>query len=102
MRIMALEVVKEYRTDEVLAKGEYDAVFSHQASVRVAEYIRQQLGVPREACVHTHPQFGNTVSASVPLSMSTALRDGGWRRGDRTLVVVGAAGVSIGFASFTF
>ena len=49
-----------------------------------------------------HPRYGNCVSASVPLGMSLAAQEGRLNRGDKTLIVVGSAGVTVGLASFTF
>jgi hypothetical protein len=34
--------------------------------------------------------------------MSTALREGRLKRGDRVLIIIGASGVTVGFAAFTF
>ena len=64
--------------------------------------IASKLRLPYERYVSTHAQFGNTVSATVPLGMSIALSDGRFKRGDRVLVLVGASGVTVGLASFTF
>ena len=63
---------------------------------------RKRLGIPAEAYVPTHAQFGNTVSASVPLGLSIARGTGRLRRGDRVLVIVAGAGIAVGFATFTF
>jgi len=38
----------------------------------------------------------------VPLGMSLAAQEGRLNRGDKTLIVVGSAGVSVGLATFTF
>ena len=64
--------------------------------------IASKLGLPYERYVSTHADFGNTVSATVPLGMSVALSDGRLKRGERVLVMIGASGVTVGLASFTF
>lgn len=78
-----------------------DIAFGHEVSEKVCDAITRSLGM-RDVYVPTHRRFGNTVAASVPLGMSVALEEGRLRRGQQTLVIVGAAGVSVGFGAFTF
>jgi len=49
-----------------------------------------------------HSQFGNVVSASVPLAMARAAEQGRLRHGDRVLVGVASAGVSTAWARFRY
>ena len=52
--------------------------------------------------VNYFEEFGNTVSASIPLAMCRAIGEGRLRRGMRTLHVVGSAGFSVGFAHLVY
>lgn len=96
------QLVDAYRNDEILKQRRHDIYFSHAASSRAGEKVRQSLNIPPERWYCTHSRFGNTVAASIPLGMSAALDDGHLRRGMRCLVGIGSAGISIGLASFTF
>jgi 3-oxoacyl-[acyl-carrier-protein] synthase III len=95
-------IVETYRADPKINHGRYDVVFSHSASARAIEIIAAQTGLPIENYVPTHAEFGNTSSASIPLGMSLALRDDRLKRGDNVLAIAGSAGITVGFASFTF
>ena len=96
------KIVEVYEADPKLADGQYNICFGHAASQRASEAIGSRLGLPPETYFPTHPRFGNTVAASIPLGMSLALAEGRLRRGDKTLVVVGSAGVAVAMASFRF
>ena len=82
--------------------GVYDVGFGHAASERSVEFIRRELGIDRNVYFATHARYGNTVSSSVPLGMSLALEQGRLERNHKVLVVVGASGISVGIATFTF
>jgi 3-oxoacyl-[acyl-carrier-protein] synthase III len=95
-------VVDTYHNDPKLAHGNYDVIFGHAASEKACQIAARRLGLPYEKLVSTHPRFGNTVSASVPVGMSLALQEDKLHRGDKTLIIIGSAGISVGFASFTY
>lgn len=93
-------IVELFRREPTLHRT-YDICFGHEVSERVCDIVTRQLGVA-DVYFPTHRRYGNTVSASVPLSMSTALREGKLKRGDRVLIIIGAAGITVGLAAFTF
>jgi 3-oxoacyl-[acyl-carrier-protein] synthase III len=96
------KIVQVFESDRRLREATYDICFGHAASEKAVEIIGRRLGLAHELYFPTHPLFGNTVAASVPLAISLALREGRLQRGDRTLIMVGSAGISVGIASFTF
>jgi len=98
--VVGNEIVALYRSDARL-HGRYDICFGHEVSERVCERVTRALGV-HDVYFPTHRRYGNTASASIPLGMSTAQREGHLVRGSRVLVIVGASGVSAGFGTFTF
>jgi 3-oxoacyl-[acyl-carrier-protein] synthase III len=51
---------------------------------------------------NTHKRFGNTVSASVPLAMACAMKDGRLQNGTNVLTGFGSAGVSTAWSKFKF
>ena len=79
-----------------------DIIFTHGASEKGAEMVLRRLRLPMERYFGTHREYGNTVSASVPLAMSLALDCGRLERGHRALVMVASAGITIAYATFTF
>lgn len=95
-------VADVFLADPQLAGRSYDIGFGHEASTRINRLLAKRLGLPYERYVSTHERYGNTISASVPLGMSLALEEGRLERGDRVLVLVGAAGITVGLATFTF
>jgi 3-oxoacyl-[acyl-carrier-protein] synthase III len=96
------KIVELFEADPRLRSATYDICFGHAASEKAREVIGRRLGLPQDMYYRTHARYGNTVSASVPLGISLAREEGRLRRGDRTLIIVGSAGISVGLASFTF
>lgn len=47
----------------------------HQANKLMNESIRKKLGIPTEKCPYSIGEYGNTSSASIPLTMSHTMRD---------------------------
>lgn len=71
-------------------------VVAHQANVRILEAILERIGIPFEkACINID-RYGNTSSASVPLTMDEANRSGKLQSGDLILVMAIGAGMSWG------
>lgn len=91
-----------YRAEPLFSEDSYSIVFTHAASSRSTEMLLRSFGLPLELGYDIHPRFGNVSSASVPLAMSLAAREGRLQRGQKILLAIGSAGVTIAFASFTF
>jgi len=71
-------------------------VVAHQANVRILEAILERVGIPFEkACINID-RYGNTSSASVPLTLDEANRAGKLHPGDFILVMAIGAGMSWG------
>ena len=88
--------------DELFTKAgssleEVDWVIPHQASAAGLKLL-EHLGVPQEKVVNILDRFGNCVSASIPMALSIAQRNGDLRTGDRVLFLGSAAGMSLGAA----
>jgi 3-oxoacyl-[acyl-carrier-protein] synthase-3 len=63
-------LLNEYK----LNKDEIDYFIFHQANYLINENIRKKLHLPSEKVPYSLPDFGNTSSASIPLTMVTQLR----------------------------
>ena len=96
------KIAEVYGADCHFKNRDYDIAFGHEASQKASEVLVKHLDIPKGVYYSVHPRYGNCVSASVPLGMSLAHQEGRLNRGDKTLIVVGSAGVSVGLATFTF
>jgi len=102
IRTTVKEIISAYRADMNLSGATYDICFGHTASQKANEIISRRLGLPAEIEFQTRADYGNTAAASIPLGMSLAIEQGRLRRGHRTLCIMGSAGITVGFAKFTF
>jgi 3-oxoacyl-[acyl-carrier-protein] synthase-3 len=69
-------------------------VVPHQVSRAVIERVATLLGFPVSRCMVTLDRFGNTAAASIPLAFDVAREECRIGRGDKVLLVGGAAGFS--------
>jgi 3-oxoacyl-[acyl-carrier-protein] synthase-3 len=73
-------------------------VVPHQANLRIINQVALRLDVPLERFVMNIERYGNTSSASIPLALDEAVRDGRIKRGDTVLMCALGAGISWGSA----
>lgn len=81
-----------------LKPGAIDHVVSHQANVRIVESVVDRVGIPREKCWLNIDRYGNTSSASLPISLDEANRAGRLRPGDLIAMMAIGAGMAWGSA----
>lgn len=74
-----------------LKKEEVDFFIPHQANIRIMEASRQRLDVPEEKMSKTVNKYGNTSSASIPISLVEEL-EAGKIKDDDVIVMVGFGG----------
>ena len=70
------------------------AFVPHQANLRIIAQVAQRLEIPLERFVLNIERFGNTSSASIPIALDEAVRDGRIRPGDTVLMCALGGGVS--------
>jgi len=70
----------------------------HQANMRIISAAAKKLGLPMERVIVTVDEHANTSSASVPLALDVAIRDGRIQRGDLLLFEAFGAGFTWGSA----
>ncbi len=80
----------------------YDIIFGHSVSVPASRAVADRLGLDIDKHYEIFPDYGNTVSASIPLAMSLASAEGRLKPGDRVLLLVASAGLTTGYATLTF
>jgi 3-oxoacyl-[acyl-carrier-protein] synthase-3 len=89
--------------DETLAannmdKSELDWLIPHQANLRIIAATAKKLEMDMSRVVVTVDRHGNTSSASVPLALDEAVRDGRIKRGDMLLLEAFGGGFTWGSA----
>lgn len=74
-----------------LGKEDVDFLIPHQANIRIMEASRERLELPVEKMSKTVHKYGNTSSASIPISLVEELEAGKIKDGD-VIVMVGFGG----------
>lgn len=74
-----------------LSKEDVDYLIPHQANIRIMEASRERLGLPIEKMSKTIHRYGNTSSASIPISLVDDLAEGKIKDDD-IIVFVGFGG----------
>lgn len=96
------KAVSHFKADPNLHANDYDAIFIHDVSEFSTSKIIKKMKLDRSKVFRTHARFGNTVSATIPLGISLAEKEGVLKPGMEVLMICGSAGVSTGFSTFKF
>ena len=80
------DVAKECLASAGLAATEVDWLVPHQANIRIIESTAKKLGLSMEKVIVTVDRHGNTSSASIPLALDAAVRDGRVQRGQKIML----------------
>jgi 3-oxoacyl-[acyl-carrier-protein] synthase-3 len=81
-----------------LSTGDIDWVVAHQANLRILTQVASRLDIPLERFVINIERYGNTSSASIPIALDEAVRDGRIKPGQTVLMCALGAGISWGSA----
>ncbi|MCM3716541.1 beta-ketoacyl-ACP synthase III [Halalkalibacter oceani] len=92
----------ESLTTTGLSKEEIDWVIPHQANLRIMEAVARQAAIPMEKVINTVSRYGNSCSATIPIALDTAVKDGRIKRGDRLAMLSFGAGLIWGAAIVEF
>jgi 3-oxoacyl-[acyl-carrier-protein] synthase len=87
------EMMKEFLENNGMKISDIDMVVPHQASVAMP-IVMEKLGVPKDKFINEVKEFGNMVSASVPLALAHGLESGKIKSGDIILLIGTAAGLT--------
>ena len=82
--------------------SEVSLVIPHQANLRIIEAVRKKLGLSEETVFVNVHEYGNTGSATVPLAMWEAVRDGRIATGDLVVLTAFGAGFHWSAAAVQF
>ncbi|HEY2030084.1 MAG TPA: beta-ketoacyl-ACP synthase III [Myxococcales bacterium] len=97
--VRSLEAVsREALSKNGMTVRDVNHVIAHQANLRILEAVLKRLEIPTEKCHLNIEQVGNTSSASVPLTLDQANRQGALKDGDLILMMAIGGGMSWGSA----
>ena len=91
-------IVDETLEANNMDKSELDWLIPHQANLRIIAATARKLEMSIDHVVITVDRHGNTSSASVPLALDEAVRDGRIKRGDNLLLEAFGGGFTWGSA----
>lgn len=84
------EVIMEGLQKNGLAPTDIDMLISHQANLRISQFVQKKFGLSDDQVFNNIMRYGNTTAASIPIALTEAWEAGKIRGGD--LVVLAAFG----------
>lgn len=91
-------IAEETLTANKVSKHDIAWLIPHQANLRIIAAAAKKLDLPMERVVVTVDRHANTSSASIPLALDVAVRDGRIQRGELLLLEAFGAGFTWGSA----
>ena len=91
-------IARETLSANNLEKSDIDWLIPHQANLRIIKAAAKKLDLSMERVVVTVDEHANTSSASVPLALDVAVRDGRIQKGQLLLLEAFGAGFTWGSA----
>jgi len=92
------EIVQEALAYNNMTGDDIDWLIPHQANLRIIDATARKLKMPMERVVLTVQDHGNTSTASVPMALDVAVRDGRIKRGQTVLLEAFGGGFTWGAA----
>jgi 3-oxoacyl-[acyl-carrier-protein] synthase III len=92
------QAIQEALDANGLSVSDIDHIVPHQANARIVESVLDKLGIPLQKCWLNLDRYGNTSSASLPISLDEANRAGRLKRGDLIAMMAIGAGMTWGSA----
>jgi 3-oxoacyl-[acyl-carrier-protein] synthase-3 len=78
--------------------ADVDCVVAHQANIRIIEGVAERTGLPLAKFFLNIHKYGNTSSASIPIALDEAVREGRIKSGDLVLMAALGGGFAWGSA----
>jgi len=92
------EIARETLAANKIDNRDIAWLIPHQANLRIIAATAKRLGLPMERVIVTVDEHANTSSASIPLALDVAVRDGRVQRGELLLFEAFGAGFTWGSA----
>lgn len=89
-------IASEALTHNAMEEANVDVMIPHQANIRIIQATAKNLKLPMDKVYTNLQRYGNTSSASIPLAMDEANREGRLALGDNVLLVSFGAGLTWG------
>lgn len=96
------QILTETLAAHQLQKEDIDWLVPHQANIRIIHAMANHLNLSMENVIITLDKQGNTSSASIPLALDQAIRDGRIQRGHRLILESFGGGFAWGSALVTY
>jgi 3-oxoacyl-[acyl-carrier-protein] synthase-3 len=94
--IAMIDSVKALLKSSQMDLAEVDWIIPHQANYRIVNFVIEKLNFPKEKVVFTIDEHSNTSSASIPLALDRAVKDGRVKRGQTLIFDAFGAGLTWG------
>jgi len=88
------ELIGKTITSSNLKMDDIDLFILHQSNYRIIEATMGRLGVPMEKVFYNIDRYGNTSSASIPIALDEAKREGRLKSGDLVLLAAFGGGLT--------
>ncbi|OGQ35424.1 MAG: 3-oxoacyl-ACP synthase [Deltaproteobacteria bacterium RIFCSPHIGHO2_12_FULL_43_9] len=92
------EVIREALDANNLKIEDIDLIIPHQANLRINVAMADQLGIDSEKVFNNIQRYGNTTSASIPIALTEAKREGRIKSGDLIALAAFGSGFTWGAA----
>ena len=89
-----VDAAQKILTRNGFSTADVSLVCAHQANLRIIEAIAERTGIPLERFVVNIDRYGNTSSASLPITFNEARRAGRMKAGDLVLMMAIGAGMT--------
>lgn len=96
------ELVEKVLEEHKLSPDEIDWLIPHQANIRIIQATAEKLKMPMSKVICTVATHSNTSSASIPLALDVAVRDGRVKPGQTLLLEAFGGGLTWGSALVKF
>ncbi|MBB3698979.1 beta-ketoacyl-ACP synthase 3 [Flammeovirga yaeyamensis] len=91
------EVIGEALQANNMSANDIDLLVPHQANLRISNFVQAKMKLPDDKVVNTIQKYGNTTAASIPISLTTAFKEGRIKKGD--IICLAAFGSGFTWAS---
>jgi len=89
-------LILETTRENGLTLDDIDLIIPHQSNLRIIEATMEKLGLPMEKAFVNIDKYGNTSSASVPIAIDEARKEGRLRKGNIVMLVAFGGGLTWG------
>lgn len=76
--------------------NDIDLIIPHQSNLRIIEATMEKIGLPMEKAFINIDKYGNTSSASIPIAIDEARREGRLKKGNIVMLVAFGGGLTWG------